>query len=318
VSWRSTSGAASGERSKPAKPRRRPASRTLESAEAVGQALLAEDYFLLPCSGRADPPAQRHRGGYQRSLQLTRNQYAVGVAARADVAQAENATQVHPGPAPSTPESSARSSRHAIAVLLGKAPADFSVAGRIRAHRVSADTAGIASELLERRPDIAAQTARGGGQPLRSASPKRRSPSLTLRRPVASRARCCRNCFRCPAVTGRSVGAGADDLRRRAAARKRPAMATYDAEMSRTIGRRCGTDSRRSKTISQSCAFWNRRPRCRTKRSRPRRESLPITLNQYRAGTANYLAVVVVQATALANERTAAAIQSRRLPPASR
>ena len=43
------------------------------------------------------------------------------------------------------------------------------------------------------------------------------------------------------------------------------------------------------------------------------RESLAITLNQYRAGTANYLAVVVVQATALANERTALAIQSRRL-----
>ncbi|TMG95760.1 MAG: RND transporter, partial [Betaproteobacteria bacterium] len=43
------------------------------------------------------------------------------------------------------------------------------------------------------------------------------------------------------------------------------------------------------------------------------RESLAITLNQYRAGTANYLAVVVVQATALANERAALAIQSRRL-----
>jgi outer membrane protein TolC len=36
-------------------------------------------------------------------------------------------------------------------------------------------------------------------------------------------------------------------------------------------------------------------------------------LNQYRAGTANYLAVVVAQATALANERTALAILSRRL-----
>jgi len=43
------------------------------------------------------------------------------------------------------------------------------------------------------------------------------------------------------------------------------------------------------------------------------RESLTITLNQYRAGTANYLAVVVVQAVALANERTALAILGRRL-----
>jgi len=40
---------------------------------------------------------------------------------------------------------------------------------------------------------------------------------------------------------------------------------------------------------------------------------LTITLNQYRAGTANYLAVVVAQATALANERNALAVVSRRL-----
>jgi outer membrane protein TolC len=38
-----------------------------------------------------------------------------------------------------------------------------------------------------------------------------------------------------------------------------------------------------------------------------------IALNQYRAGTANYLAVVVLQANALNNERTALAIQARRL-----
>jgi NodT family efflux transporter outer membrane factor (OMF) lipoprotein len=43
------------------------------------------------------------------------------------------------------------------------------------------------------------------------------------------------------------------------------------------------------------------------------RESLTITLNQYRAGTANYLAVVIVQAATLSNERTALAILGRRL-----
>jgi outer membrane protein TolC len=43
------------------------------------------------------------------------------------------------------------------------------------------------------------------------------------------------------------------------------------------------------------------------------RESLAITLNQYRAGTANYLAVIVVQAQALANERQAVSILGQRL-----
>jgi len=43
------------------------------------------------------------------------------------------------------------------------------------------------------------------------------------------------------------------------------------------------------------------------------RESVTITLNQYKAGTANYLAVVVVQAALLSNERTAIDILGRRL-----
>jgi outer membrane protein TolC len=43
------------------------------------------------------------------------------------------------------------------------------------------------------------------------------------------------------------------------------------------------------------------------------RESAAIALNQYRAGTANYLAVVVLQTAALNSERTALAIHGRRL-----
>ena len=43
------------------------------------------------------------------------------------------------------------------------------------------------------------------------------------------------------------------------------------------------------------------------------RESATIATNQYKAGTANYLAVVVLQAAALNNERTALAILGRRL-----
>jgi hypothetical protein len=43
------------------------------------------------------------------------------------------------------------------------------------------------------------------------------------------------------------------------------------------------------------------------------RESATIANNQYKAGTANYLAVVVLQANALNNERTALVILGRRL-----
>ena len=46
---------------------------------------------------------------------------------------------------------------------------------------------------------------------------------------------------------------------------------------------------------------------------RAARESVTITSNQYRAGTVNYLSVVVVQAAALINERAALGILGRRL-----
>jgi outer membrane protein TolC len=42
------------------------------------------------------------------------------------------------------------------------------------------------------------------------------------------------------------------------------------------------------------------------------RESVTITMNQYRAGTANYIAVVIVQAALLNNERAAVTILGQR------
>ena len=47
--------------------------------------------------------------------------------------------------------------------------------------------------------------------------------------------------------------------------------------------------------------------------ARAARESVALTLNQYKAGTVSYLSVVRVQATLLANERTTVGIQGRRL-----
>ena len=43
------------------------------------------------------------------------------------------------------------------------------------------------------------------------------------------------------------------------------------------------------------------------------RQSVALTLNQYKSGIVSYLNVVTVQATALSNERTAVDIQNRRL-----
>ncbi len=91
---------------------------------------------------------------YQKALDLTVNRYNQGVASQVDVAQAQ--TQLQQTTAQSTDTLVLRQQyEHAVAVLLGKAPSEFS----IPVSEIKVDPPGIPfgvpSELLERRPDIA-------------------------------------------------------------------------------------------------------------------------------------------------------------------
>ena len=91
---------------------------------------------------------------YERSLQLTRNQYAVGVASRGDVVQAEAQLMSTKAQALDTAVDRAQL-EHAIAILIGKAPADFSIAPTATDMRIPAVPLALPSELLVRRPDVA-------------------------------------------------------------------------------------------------------------------------------------------------------------------
>ena len=93
---------------------------------------------------------------YEQSLQLTRNRYASGVASRADVAQAE--TQLETTQAQAIDLGVQRAQlEHAIAVLLGRPASTFRLAGlAARGDAARRSRSGFPSELLERRPDVAA------------------------------------------------------------------------------------------------------------------------------------------------------------------
>lgn len=94
--------------------------------------------------------------GYQRQLQIARNRYDAGVVARTDVLQAE--TQLANTQADLLGLVRSRAQfEHAIAVLVGKAPAELTVAPD-PAWRPTAPAVpvGVPSTLLQRRPDIAA------------------------------------------------------------------------------------------------------------------------------------------------------------------
>jgi len=93
--------------------------------------------------------------GYERSLTITRNRYEAGIAAQSDVLQAETLLANTRAQHAQTVRTRA-ALEHAIAVLTGVPPAGFSVPQLAWTPVVPRIPSGVPSELLQRRPDIAA------------------------------------------------------------------------------------------------------------------------------------------------------------------
>ena len=127
----------------------------LANARLSAQAELASDYFQLRVLDVQRQLFDDTVAAYDKSLALTRNRYAVGVAGKADVVQAE--AQLTSTRAQAIDLGVARAQlEHAIAILLGKAPAEFSLPRASVALGTRDIPPGMPSQLLERRPDIAA------------------------------------------------------------------------------------------------------------------------------------------------------------------
>jgi NodT family efflux transporter outer membrane factor (OMF) lipoprotein len=127
----------------------------LASALLSAQGTLAGDYLQLRIADELKRLLDRLSGDYAESLRITRNQYAAGVAAESDVAQAQALLASTQAQAIATGVTRAVF-EHAIAVLIGVPPADFSIPPSEFMIEVPQVPPGLPSALLERRPDIAA------------------------------------------------------------------------------------------------------------------------------------------------------------------
>ncbi|HTP71164.1 MAG TPA: efflux transporter outer membrane subunit [Burkholderiaceae bacterium] len=126
----------------------------LAGAKLSAQSALATAYFNLREADAELALLRDTVAAYERSLQITDNRYAAGQAARTDVLQAQ--TQLATTRAQVAALAIQRQQfEHAIAVLLGKAPADFALAAAPWTATVPDIPATLPSELLQRRPDIA-------------------------------------------------------------------------------------------------------------------------------------------------------------------
>ncbi|MBE7940453.1 MULTISPECIES: efflux transporter outer membrane subunit [Ramlibacter] len=128
----------------------------LAAARLSAQGELAVDWFNLRQLDVARALQARTITGYERSLRITQNRYQAGIAARTDVLQAQ--TQLANAQADLLGYERQRAVlEHAIAVLVGQAPAGFSLPQRAEWQAVVPQLPEVLpSTLLQRRPDIAA------------------------------------------------------------------------------------------------------------------------------------------------------------------
>ncbi len=127
----------------------------LAAARLSAQAALATDYFALREADHEITLLGGAVAAYDRALKITQNQYAAAIAQRTDVLQAQ--TQLESTRANLTAMVGQRAVlEHAIALLVGKAPAEFNLPVVNWTANVPAVPLLVPSELLQRRPDIAA------------------------------------------------------------------------------------------------------------------------------------------------------------------
>lgn len=283
------------------------------------QAAVASNYFQLRQLDTQRQLLEDTITAYQRTLDVTRNRYAGGVSARVDVAQAE--TQLKTTQVQAIDLGVARAQyEHAIALLVGRPASDFSIPvapwkAFSEKRAPAAPTAGVPSQLLERRPDIAGAERRVASANAQIGVAKAAYfPSLGLSAQGGYSGIGLSDLLSFPTrfwSLGPSLAQTVFDggLRR---SQSEQAIATYDANVA---SYRQTVLSGFAEVEDQLAALriLEREGAAQEDVLASARESLALTINQYKAGTVSYINVVTVQATALQNERNAVSIFGSRM-----
>ena len=290
----------------------------LAAARLSIQTTLAQDYLQLRIADQQRDLYATTIAAYTKAFKLTSAQHDAGVALQSDVALAES--QLAQAQAAAIDLQATRAQlEHAIAVLTGRAPAQFTLAAapadQPLALRMPATPAGLPSELLEHRPDIAGAERRAAAANANIGVAKAAYfPQLTLSASGGFAAAALGSLFDTPGRVW-SLGAGLAQtlfdggLRR---AHTAQAEAAYDiavAQYKETVlggFQQVEDNLALLRLLDQETAFQDQAVRA----SQQAQQS---ALAQYRAGTVSYLNVVTTQTTLLNNQRSAVQLRGRLL-----
>jgi len=286
----------------------------LEAATLSARAELAQDYFQLRSLDGQKQLLDNTAVAFEKSLELTNNRYRSGIASRGDVLQAE--TQLKTTQAQAIDVGVQRAQlEHAIALLIGKAPADLTIPAALLTTQPPTIPAGVPAELLKRRPDVAsAERTVASANAQIGVAEAAYYPTVSIDTLGGFESS---SASKWLSAMGRFWSAGLsasetvfDGGSRRAQVDQ--ARAVYDADVaayhqSVLAGFQEVEDNLAAQRILASEA------QAQDEAVQAAQQSLAVTTNQYQAGIVSYLNVVVAQTIALTNERTAVDILGRRL-----
>jgi len=286
----------------------------LQAALLSAQATLAQTYLQLRINDVERQLLEQTVAAYARSLQITRNRYQAGVAGRIDVAQAE--TQLKSTQAQAIDLGVQRSQlEHAIALLIGKAPADFRLEPNNHLASIPDIPVGLPSELLERRPDIAAAERRAAAANAQiGVAQAAFFPSLTLSASTGYQSSSFANLISLPNrfwSLGPAIAATLFDGGARSA-QKEQAIAAFDNNVA-AYRQTVLTGFLEVEDNLSALRILGEEAKVQREAAKSAAESVALANNQYLAGTVSYLNVVSAQAASLVADRSALDITGRRL-----
>jgi NodT family efflux transporter outer membrane factor (OMF) lipoprotein len=282
----------------------------LAAARLAAHADLATDYFELRAQDQLVQLLTAIVAADETALKITQARYAAGVAYKADILSAQTqllsaqAQEVNAGIARGTLE-------HAIAVLIGKPPGEFSLQATGLAAEVPTVPPGVPSTLLERRPDIAqAERAVAAANAQIGVAISAFFPSLTLSGSDAYQGLRFGKLIRAsnqvwslgPTLAETLFNGG---LRRAQVAQAR----AFYRESVDTYRQTVLSDFEQVEDQLVTLRVLEKQAGLEQSLVSAAREAETLTLNQYKAGTTPYSSVITSQTTRLSAEETALTVR---------
>jgi NodT family efflux transporter outer membrane factor (OMF) lipoprotein len=275
---------------------------------------LAVDYFQARSLDAEEQLLNSTVTEYEQALELNENRFQGGIASEVDVEQAKTILQTTRAQAVDVGVARAQY-EHAVAILVGKPPAEFSLPPLPLTAPPPHIPISLPSELLERRPDIAASERRVASANAQIGVAKSAYyPTINLGASGGFESSAITTLLQGPSslwsIGLSAVGTVFDVGRRRALTDQ--ARAAYDYQVA-SYRENVLTGFQQVEDNLAAVRILEHEAQVQDEAVKAAQRSLDLSVTRYKGGVTSYLEVITAQSAALADEVTAVNILGRRM-----